>query len=43
MTKFFLTICEIIKADLIQKQKMTAQNLSVCKASGGFPCVYGIP
>lgn len=39
MTKLFLTICEIIKTDLIQKRKMTARNLSVCKASGGFPCI----
>ena len=27
MTKLFLTICEIIKTDLIQKRKMTAVNL----------------
>lgn len=39
MTNFFLTICEIIKTDLIQKRKMTAQNLSICKALSGFPCI----
>lgn len=39
MTKFLCKIVSVVQDNFIEEQKMTARNLSVCKASGGFPCI----